>query len=125
MAERFSILVVDDEAPLLKLMQSYLARLGYEVTGAANATEALESFRADPGKYSLVVADLTLPDMKGDQMALEMAAENTALKVLLCSGYIIDVDSLPESVRTRFSVLQKPFLPAMLAKEVEALLQRS
>lgn len=125
MADPLSILIVDDEPPLLRLMQAYLQRLGYEVTACPNATDGLSQMEANPGKYALVVADLSLPDMAGDAMAIRMAENNPALKVLLCSGYPFEVESLPASVRGRFSSLQKPFLPNMLAKEVEALLNRS
>ena len=119
-----AILIVDDEPPLLKLMQVYLERLGYDVTGCPNAAEALERFGAEGTRFALVVADLSLPDMDGGVMVLRMAEMNPTLKVLLCSGYPFDTGSLPPGVRERCSALQKPFLPNMLAKEVESLLER-
>jgi DNA-binding NtrC family response regulator len=119
-----SILIVDDEPPLLRLMKAYLERLGYDVTGCLNAKEALVCVDSAPHKFSLLVADLSLPDMDGGEMALRMAELNPELKVLLCSGYPFDVESLPPGVRERAATLQKPFLPNMLAKEVEMLLQR-
>ena len=122
---RPSILVVDDEPPLLKLMQAYLERLGYDVTACPNAVQALAQFQSANVSFALVVADLSLPDMSGDEMALRMAEMNPTLKVLLCSGYPFDIESLPEGVKRRSAALQKPFLPNMLAQEVEALLQRS
>lgn len=121
---RASILIVDDEPPLLRLMQAYLQRLGYDVTGCPNATEALERFESGDPHYALVVADLSLPDMSGDTMALRMAQCNPDVKILLCSGYPFDIESLPPGVRERSAALQKPFLPNMLATEVEALLAR-
>ena len=120
-----AILIVDDEPPLLKLMLVYLQRLGYEVTGAPTAAEALQCFEAEGKRFALVVADLSLPDMNGAAMALQMAQKNPALKILLCSGYPFDIQSLPAGVRERCSALQKPFLPNMLAKEVESLLEMS
>ena len=122
---RPAILIVDDEPPLLKLMQAYLERLGYDVTSCPNAAQALAQFQSANVNFALVVADLSLPDMSGDEMALRMAEMNPTLKVLLCSGYPFDIESLPEGVKRRSSALQKPFLPNMLAQEVEALLQRS
>jgi DNA-binding NtrC family response regulator len=72
----------------------------------------------------LLVADLTLPDLPGQDMALRMLEENPELRILLCSGYPFAVDSLPAPVQKRFASLQKPFLPNMLAKAIEDLLQR-
>jgi hypothetical protein len=57
-------------------------------------------------------------------MALRMVSLNPNLRVLLCSGYPFDVRSLPEKVRSQFSVLQKPFVPKMLTGAVEELLSR-
>jgi DNA-binding NtrC family response regulator len=88
------------------------------------ADEALALFEANPDAYTLLVADITLPDMPGNEMAVQMAGRNPQLRILLCSGYPFAVDSLPESIRGRFSSLQKPFLPNMLAEALEQLLQR-
>ena len=116
--------MVDDEAALLKLMETFLGRMGYQVASNTSASAALARFEADPGGFRLVVADLTMPEMSGEQMALRMVALNPKIRVLLCSGYPFDVRSLPEHVRGRFSVLQKPFVPKMLTGAVEELLNR-
>jgi two-component system, cell cycle sensor histidine kinase and response regulator CckA len=118
------LLLVDDEAALLKLMETFLGRFGYEVVSYTSASAALSRFEADPGYFGLVVADLTMPEMSGEQMALRMISLNPQVRVLLCSGYPFDVRSLPEAVRGRFSVLQKPFVPKMLTGSVEELLKR-
>jgi DNA-binding NtrC family response regulator len=118
------ILLVDDEPALTRLMQTYLARMGYTVDTSLRAGEALALFDADPEGYKLVVADITLPDMPGSDMAVQMADRNPNLRILLCSGYPFAVDSLPERIRHRFASLQKPFLPNMLAEALEQLLQR-
>jgi DNA-binding NtrC family response regulator len=116
--------LVDDEAPLLKLMQTFLARIGYQVESNTSPAAALTSFEAEPESFKLVVADLTMPEMSGEEMALRMVSLNPNLRVLLCSGYPFDVRSLPEKVRSQFGVLQKPFVPKMLTGAVEELLSR-
>jgi DNA-binding NtrC family response regulator len=118
------LLLVDDEAQLLKLMETFLGRIGYQVVSHTSAATALTRFEADPEKFGLVVADLTMPEMSGEQMALKMIALNPNLRVLLCSGYPFDLRSLPEEVRGQFSVLQKPFVPKMLTSAVDELLRR-
>jgi DNA-binding NtrC family response regulator len=120
--KNITILVVDDEPPLRKLMQAFLERLGYSVDTCGTATEALKTFRASPERYALVVADLSLPDMAGQDMALLMRKERPAIKVLLCSGYPFELATLPAEHRSSFGSLQKPFLPNMLTAAVEELL---
>jgi DNA-binding NtrC family response regulator len=116
------IFVVDDEAPLLNLMRVFLTRLGYQVETCPSAPEALSRFRANPGQFQLVIADLTMPDMAGDTMALQMADMDPNVRVLLCSGYPYDVQSLKAGVRERFGMLQKPFVPKMLEAALKQLL---
>lgn len=122
--KKATLLLVDDEAALTKLMQTYLTKLGYSVESALNATDGLTTFEADPTRFDLVVADITLPDLPGQEMALKMTQQSPTLRVLLCSGYPFTVDSLPVPVQKRFASLQKPFLPNMLAKSIEDLLRR-
>lgn len=121
--KRAHILLVDDEPALIKVLHTYLSRIGYTVDAALNATEAFALFDSGPQRYDLLVADLTLPGVQGDEMALQMVERSPKLRVLLCSGYPFTVDSLPAAVQSRFGSLQKPFLPNMLAKMVEDLLQ--
>jgi DNA-binding NtrC family response regulator len=111
------ILLVDDEAPLLDLLKRYLERLGYEVEACLTPAAALESFEADPSRYSLVLTDLTLPGMSGDAMIGRMRAIAPKLRVIVSSGYPYE----PKGKRIAF--LQKPFLPKMLADQIEELLK--
>jgi CheY-like chemotaxis protein len=110
------ILLVDDEAPLLDLLKRYLERLGYEVEACLTPADALKSFEADPSRYSLVLTDLTLPGMSGDEMIARMRTTAPKLRVIISSGYPYE----PKGKRTGF--LQKPFLPKMLADLIEQML---
>jgi DNA-binding NtrC family response regulator len=111
------ILLVDDEAQLLSLLARYLERLGYEVDSCLTPAEALKCFEADPARYSLVLTDLTLPGMKGDEMLARMRVLAPKLRAIVASGYPYE----PPGKRTGF--LQKPFLPKMLADMIEELLK--
>lgn len=110
------ILLVDDEAPLLDLLKRYLERLGYEVEACLTPADALQTFAADPSRYGLVLTDLTLPGMSGDEMIARMRAIVPKLRAIVASGYPYE----PKGKRTRF--LQKPFLPKMLAELIEQML---
>ncbi len=102
------ILVVDDEPLILKLVETYLQRAGMECDCCSSADEAFEKFKNDPASYSLVVADMTMPGMRGDQLAVEVKAIRPDLPVILCSGYseYADPDKLPEGAD---ALLGKPF----------------
>jgi DNA-binding NtrC family response regulator len=123
-AEQTTLLLVDDEESLLRLMQTYLKRFGYSVESAANTSRALTLFDEAPDRFQLVVADITLPDGSGEDMAIQMAQRNPNLRVLICSGYPHSLEAIPADLHSRFDVLQKPFLPAVLAQSVEGLLRR-
>jgi DNA-binding NtrC family response regulator len=120
-----TILIVDDEVSLLNLMQTFLRKLGYKVEGFNTGAAAQGAFEADPEKFQLIIADLTLPDMSGEQLSVMLARRSPHVRVLLCSGYPFDVRSIAEDLRERFGVLQKPFLPKMLAASIDELLKRN
>lgn len=112
------ILLVDDEAPLLDLLKRYLERLGYQVDSCLTPTEALARFEINPKHYALVLTDLSLPDMRGDEMLRRMRRFSPGLLAIVSSGYPYE----PEDSLTR--ALQKPFLPKMLAAQIEELLDK-
>jgi len=111
------ILLVDDEAPLADLLKRYLERLGYEVDACLTAEDAVSRFEQEPGRYSLVLTDLTLPGMGGDALLARLRETDPKLRAIVASGYPYE----PIGKRTGF--LQKPFLPKMLAEEIEAILK--
>jgi CheY-like chemotaxis protein len=67
--------------------QQMLSGLGYEVVGRTSSVEALEAFRAQPDKFDLVITDLTMPNMTGEQLARELTAIRDDIPVILCTGY--------------------------------------
>ena len=109
---------MDDEAPLADLLKKYLERLGYEVDITNAAEPALEMFEARPARYDLVLADLTLPGMDGEEMLLKMLDRRPTLGAILASGY----PHHPRSKAIQF--LQKPFVPKMLADLISETLRR-
>ena len=115
------ILVVDDEPLILRLVQTYLERSGMDCESYSSADEAFEEFRRNPESYSLVVADMTMPDMRGDQLARLIKALRPELPVILCSGYseYADPERLPEGAD---ALLSKPFASDDLLKVVGSFL---
>jgi len=81
------ILFVDDELTIRMMIKQMLERQGYDVQALGNGAEALDSFRQDPGRFDLVVTDMTMPGMRGDKLAKEMLAIRPDIPVILCTGY--------------------------------------
>ena len=81
------VLYVDDEAPIIKIGERHLTRLGYKVTTSISSTGALEMFRAAPHDFDLIITDMTMPGMTGQTMAMEMMKIRPDLPVILCTGY--------------------------------------
>ena len=116
------ILLVDDERALLQLLQKHLARLGHDVEVQETSTGALSTFAASPEKYDLVIADLGMPDMSGDELLRRMLEIRPATPVLVCSGTPYYLANLPTPPGARVGFLQKPFLPKMLTEAINDLL---
>lgn len=118
-----SILVVDDEPSLLKLVELYLTRSGYSVTACSSGGTAWETFSQDPGRFRLLVVDLKLSDRPGDDLARAMLQVSPSLAVLICSGFPYDVSQL-NGMPDRLASLLKPFTPAQLTKAIKSLFEQ-
>ncbi|MCP5051846.1 MAG: response regulator [bacterium] len=82
-----NILLVDDEAPLVEVGRMVLGKLGYRVTGVNGSLQALETFKAQPHAFDLVVTDMAMPDMTGAQLARKMMDIKPGLPIILCTGF--------------------------------------
>ena len=103
------ILVVDDDAGVREAVCDALAELGYAAEPASGAGEALERFR--PGRYGLVVTDLTMPVMDGLQLARRLRALEPDLPVMLFSGGLLAADPGVELAGIR--IARKPDVDAL------------
>ncbi len=116
-------LIVDDELSLLVVIEQYLSRLGYQVSACRSGQQAWELFESQPSAYALVMADIVMPEMSGQEMLARMLDLNPEICILICSGYPFDVSTLPAAAHQQAGFLQKPFTPKMLAEEIERLLK--
>ena|ERR1700682_6149029 len=117
------VLLVDDETALLQLIEKYLERLGYDVESHSTAHGALRSFAAAPESWRLIIADLGMSDLPGQELWRRMFELNPQVRCLLCSGTPFDVSSLPPEIRSQTAFLLKPFLPSMLSAAIDQLLR--
>jgi DNA-binding response OmpR family regulator len=117
------ILLVEDEPPLLQLIEKYLQRLGFDVETHLTSLDALRSFQAAPEGYGMVIADLGMPDMPGDTLLTRMLEIRPNLRILVCSGSPFFIENLPRTLQQQVAFLQKPFVPKMLSEAVRNLLR--
>jgi PAS domain S-box-containing protein len=114
------VLVVEDEPGARTGLAEILASLGYAVTAAASAEEAL-AVPEEPA-FDLLLTDLLLPGMAGSELARALRGRWPALRILLMSGYPAD-DAVDRTVGEESPrLLQKPFDMGTLARELRAAL---
>jgi CheY-like chemotaxis protein len=120
-----TILVVDDEEQIVKVCARLLQKFGYEVLTASGGRQAIELVRRYGAKISLVLLDMTMPEMSGRQTYETLQKIVPGMKVLLSSGCGIEgqAQQLLDSGCNGF--IQKPFDAVVLSAKVGEILQRS
>jgi two-component system, cell cycle sensor histidine kinase and response regulator CckA len=81
------ILFIDDERPIAEMSRQRLSLLGYRVTVVNSSMEALDRLAAGPEDFDLIITDMTMPQMSGDQLAIEAKKVSPKVPVILCTGY--------------------------------------
>jgi CheY-like chemotaxis protein len=87
-AAKKRIMVVDDEKMLLILTGEILRNEGYEVVNAQSGFECLDQFRLSGRKFDLVLLDLNMPLMDGEETFQRLRAMQPDLRVIICTGYV-------------------------------------
>jgi CheY-like chemotaxis protein/anti-sigma regulatory factor (Ser/Thr protein kinase) len=119
------ILLIDDEQVLVDMGREMLEYLGYSVETRTSSVDALELFIAAPSRFDLVITDMTMPNMTGDKLAVELMRIRADIPIIICTGY--SERMLEERVKTAGirAFVMKPVLMAKLARAVrEALDQK-
>lgn len=105
------ILVVDDEADLLRIVEMYLRSCNFEVDVFTAPLEALAYFQKNPSFFSLVLTDIRMPQMTGLEFAQHVLRVRPDMKVMLMTAYQIDSLELNTGlpVIKQEDILRKPF----------------
>ena len=115
-----TILLLEDELALMKLLSRVLERRGYIVEQASTAKDALKQFRDANRRIDILVADVNLPESSGIQIAVLLRAASPGPKVILTSGYPSNAWKAREAADLQrlgadtVIVLHKPFMPQAL-----------
>lgn len=118
-----SLLLVDDEKPIVGWLRALLKRSGYSVEGYVQPVEALAAFEANPEKYDLVLTDLTMPGLTGVDLARRIHLVRREVPVILMSGY--DDVATPDHLLDVGvdEVLRKPLMAETLTTAIHRVLQ--
>lgn len=118
------ILVVDDEATVRNTAAMMLGKLGFEVALTNNGREAVDIYRQQPDRFRLVLMDLTMPHLDGEQAFQELRAIKPDVKVILMSGFNEEESRLRFAGKGLSSFIQKPFDYELLNTKIQDALSR-
>jgi len=117
-----TILLVEDDAAVQKVIQDFLKSVGYTVLIAGGPAEAIAITKRHTGPIHLLLTDVVMPAMNGCQLAAQVERPN--LKVLYMSGYTHNGITCIEKLSGNQAFLQKPFALEILAHRIDELLHR-
>ena len=122
--DNVSILVVDDETAIRDLIGEALEEVGYQVTKAGTAAQALQELEQAP-ETVLLITDIVLPaGMNGDELAVAALAIRPTLKVLFISGFVENTVPAIALKSGQTELLQKPFAVNALKSMIQRLLAK-
>ena len=119
------ILLVDDEEQIVAMEQQMLENLGYQVTARTDSQEALKVFSEHPQDFDLVITDMTMPYMTGDQLAQKMLDIEPNIPVILCTGFneiITEEKALAMGIQ---KFVMKPVVKNDLATTIRSVLDQN
>jgi CheY-like chemotaxis protein/two-component sensor histidine kinase len=115
-----TILLVEDEDEVRAVLHQILVSKGYRVLQAGSGEEALVISRLHRGTVHLLLSDVTMPEMKGPELAQRLRNERPSVRVLFMSGY--NDERLSDGGPEAPVCLQKPFSPQHLAETIRSML---
>jgi len=116
-----TILLVEDEPSVRRLVSQMLQLTGYTVLEASNGSEAIGLMDRLGGPVDLLLTDVVMPTMNGGALAQNLSERHPKMRVLFTSGYMDDV-IVQEVVANGAQFLPKPFTPEALTQKVRAVL---
>jgi DNA-binding response OmpR family regulator len=117
-----TILLVEDEPAVRRLVTKALAGQGYVVLSAGSATEALRVAASHSGAIDLLVSDVVMPGMNGRDLAAALRETRPTLTPLFMSGHTADVITTRGLLAPGVAFIEKPFTPVAMAAKVRAVL---
>jgi two-component system, cell cycle sensor histidine kinase and response regulator CckA len=117
-----TILAVDDENKIIRLISESLGSLGYNIISASDGQEAVRLFAQNKSDIDLVILDLMMPSMNGYEAFNEIKAMDPASKIILCTGYVADENVQKMMNNGIKGLLKKPYRIEDLSRAVRLVL---
>ena len=117
-----TILVIDDEELLIKICEMMLKRLGHKVFKAHSGSEGLKIFETNKNQIDLIISDLNMPEMDGQELVDRLRKMDRNVKVLLSSGALLDSDEKDVIKRGFNGFLKKPYKINILSEKMAEIL---
>jgi PAS domain S-box-containing protein len=117
-----TVLVVEDDPPVRRLVRDFLSRRGYRVVATENGRHALETLSRRGGPVHLVITDVVMPEMNGPELFAEISRRYPHIRVLFMSGYTEEVTARHGIDASGINFIQKPFTVNQLAEKIRAVL---
>lgn len=117
-----TVLAVDDDQTMLDLLEEVLRPLGYNVLSASSGEEALEVASEHQDEIDLLLTDVILPGIKGQDLAKQLLNRCPGVNVLFMSGYLCPSMAHNDSDQGFEAFIQKPFSPNALLRKIRKLL---
>jgi CheY-like chemotaxis protein len=122
---RETILIVDDEDLIIEIGQKMLTKMGYDTLTAQGGQETIEVYRRHGDRIDLTILDMIMPDMNGQETYESLKKLNSAVKVLLSSGYSLNDQARKIMDLGCHGFIQKPFDVIQLSQKIREILDRS
>ncbi len=119
------ILYVDDEPSIAKLGKRHLDSMGYNSHSTTDPYEALKMIRDEPHRFDLVISDMAMPQMPGDQLIAEILNINPKLPTIICTGYSSRMSETKASEMGVKAFVMKPLNKSELSEKVRLILDGS
>ncbi|MCD6186386.1 MAG: response regulator, partial [Deltaproteobacteria bacterium] len=119
------LLYIDDEKQIIAFGQEILEGLGYEVLAASTTADALKIFKAEPDSFDIVITDMTMPEMTGMELAMEISILSPGIPIILCTGYNSNISDDQAQEAGIIKIIMKPFARHEIALAIREVLDNS
>ena len=120
-----TILIVDDEARMRKLLKDFLLQKNYQILEAEDGEKALQVYKENQNKINLILLDVMMPKLDGWSVLRQIRQENKEIPIIMLTARSEEQDELFGFELGVDEYVSKPFRPKVLVARVEAMLKRT
>ena len=118
------IMVVDDDESIRMATREFLEDCGYRVSSFQNGVQAFQEFKKDPYQFDLIITDMNMPQMAGDELSDKILKIRKNLPIILCTGYSENITEVKAIEIGITKYVQKPVWNQKLAFLIREVLDK-